>query len=150
MESTIRHGVDSSLVGASLRDIDDPNVALITFVSELEQTVRLVAKAHGLNPSTPLRHLITELSTLGMIRKEVEKGLTTLVRLRNHAAHGAPVSPQILDVIRDDGIHLLEEFESLAQPSSRGPTDADPGKEALSPEEESEIEEHLRGLGFVE
>lgn len=101
--------------------VGDPNLALAGWRIDLEKELRGLARAYDL----PLREIqsprrtIALLSQNGVIDRQADDGLQRLLTLANAGVHGAEVDPSVVNLLRDDGIRLLQYLRSL-----RGQADA--------------------------
>lgn len=94
---------------------DDPNVALVSFRSALEETLRRLGEEYGLDPKLSVFGLLSELESRRILKADAVDGMADLVSLANRAAHGARVSPETLIPLRRKGSALLDGLEALTQ-----------------------------------
>lgn len=91
----------------------DPNVALVSFRSDLEERLRRLAEEQGLDARASLESVLRELASKEVLHPEAVYGILELIELANRAAHGAPVSKEALLPLREKGTDLLERLEAL-------------------------------------
>lgn len=95
--------------------VGDPNLALAGWRIDLEKELRGLARAYDLparEAQSPRRTIIS-LSQKGVIDRQADRGLQRLLTLANDAVHGAEVDPSVVNLLRDDGISLLQYLRSL-------------------------------------
>ncbi|MDQ3956684.1 MAG: hypothetical protein M3273_00010 [Actinomycetota bacterium] len=93
--------------------VEDPNVALVSFRSELEERLRKLGEKYGIDSSASVTDLLRKLETREILKAPTVDGIAELVSLSNKAAHGAIVSPETLIPLRHQGSALLAGLDAL-------------------------------------
>lgn len=109
--------------------VGDPNLALAGWRIDLEKELRGLARAYDLpaqDAQSPRRTIIS-LSQNGVIDRQADGGLQRLLTLANDAVHGAEVDPSVVNLLRDDGISLLQYLRSLRDQADAPNGDTSPG-----------------------
>ena len=99
----------------TLGRITDPNVALVSYVTEVEERLRKVAADRGIDVNQPVTSVLGELQEQGLVEPVAYDAMKGLVELRNKAAHGARVSPGIVDLLKGEGMQVLELLNALSE-----------------------------------
>lgn len=90
----------------------DPNLAIVGLRIEIEKRLRLLALKHGVNGSLPLPEIIKNLTSSYVLDSNVSKGLTTLIKAGNQAAHGAEVENKIYQWAFENSPKILAKLDS--------------------------------------
>jgi hypothetical protein len=95
--------------------ISDPNLALAGWRIDLERQLRRIAEEFHIPGSDQriIRRMVSSLADREIISHTVANSLQDLLTLANQGVHGAKVDDGVLDVLRADGLQLLEYLESV-------------------------------------
>jgi hypothetical protein len=91
---------------------EDPNLALAGLRIEIERRLRAIADAKGWEAQrVPVRQVMRQLASEGVISKHEESVLDELMGLLNSAVHGAQVAPESARWAAETGPRLLAALE---------------------------------------
>lgn len=94
----------------------DPNIALVSVRIEIEKRLRALARAAEINPDQSLSRLVRVLRQKGVLDDSELIGLRDLIDAGNHAAHGAPVSPDVNAWVQNYAGEVLEALDAKLRP----------------------------------
>lgn len=99
--------------------LDDPNLALAGWRIDLEKELRRLAEQSDVPPRArrTLRWIVEELTSRGVIDYRVAGGLQDLLTIANQGVHGASVDPSVIEILRTEGLRLLEYLRSIVPPT---------------------------------
>lgn len=93
---------------------DDPNLALAGWRFDLEQRLRRLASARGVDDQDDANELLRRLLGEGVIPPSAAGGLQQLLDIATRAIHGERVDPSVVYILRTSGRQCLVYLDSLA------------------------------------
>lgn len=95
--------------------ISDPNLALAGWRIDLEKELRRIAFPLDLplRVQRSARQLLYALDSNGIISHSVSNTLQDLLTIANDGAHGAKVDDGVIDILKSEGIRLLQYLRSI-------------------------------------
>jgi hypothetical protein len=95
--------------------VNDPNLALAGWRIDIEKELKRISREFHTPPaeSRNLGRLLISLSLNGAIEPEVVPGLRNLLDLANRGVHGALVDQSVLEVLRTEGLDVLQYLRSV-------------------------------------
>lgn len=98
--------------------IGDPNLALAGWRIDIERELKRLSTQSDVPASTQRipRKMVSSLAQLGVITNAVANSLQDMLTIANRAVHGAKVDTGVLEIIRTDGLALLNYLKSLGDP----------------------------------
>ena len=100
-------------VSPQFRMIEDDRLALLSIRIELEERMRALAKAAGIDEDIALTRLPARLAREGAFNYEAARGFEKLLDIGDRIAAGARVDPDAASKIRDQAGYLLNALAEL-------------------------------------
>jgi len=96
-------------------NVDDPNLALAGWRIDLERELRRIASEFHLpgRDQRVLRNIVSRLSDMGVLPHSLANSLQDLLTIANQGVHGANVDPGVMEVLRTQGVQLLEVLKTI-------------------------------------
>ena len=125
-------GDDSPDVFAEVVELDS-NLALAYLRIEIEKRLRELAEDAGIDPHRiPLKRLMNELSSAGLLPQSARNGLNKLIYAGNHAAHGVDVEPGVAQWAMREGPEILRSLDSHIESNSSSSSSYGPSSSSSS------------------
>ena len=95
--------------------VNDPNLALAGWRIDLEKELRRIAGEFHIpeRDQRVLRNIVSTLRDRGVISYHTAKSLQNLLTIANQGVHGANVDAGVINVLRTQGIELLEFLKKI-------------------------------------
>jgi len=97
--------------------IEDPQLKFLSIRAEVEDKLRSLAMANGIDRDVPLRRAVGRLREAGVLDEQAEKGLLSLIELGDQAARGAQVPPETVDAISEQAMRVIFALGQLRERS---------------------------------
>lgn len=100
--------------------ISDPNLALAGWRIDIERELKRLSKQFDIPASDQRlpRKMVSSLAEKGVITNAVANSLQDILTIANRGVHGAKVDSGVLEIIRTDGLTLLNYLKVLGDPST--------------------------------
>jgi hypothetical protein len=98
--------------------IGDPNLALAGWRIDVERELKRLSTQSDVPASTQRipRKMVSTLAERGVITNAVANSLQDMLTIANRGVHGAKVDTGVLEIIRTDGLTILNYLKSLGDP----------------------------------